>query len=169
MVLEATERRRAAERGDDPGPEVDSRPSAPPTEYRVTAHACAGGVATAEAGTISIELDTTWGGAPTRLPGPAEMLATAFAACLLKNLARCGDLLGFCYEEAHVEVTARRQDSPPKFIEIGYRLHVVTVEPERRVELAHRNLRNYGTVYTLAAVCDVHGEMLRVPPDHPST
>jgi hypothetical protein len=44
---------------------------------------------------------------------------------------------------------------------------VVTDEPERRVELAHRNLRNYGTVYnTLAAVCDVHGEMVAVPPGH---
>jgi hypothetical protein len=42
-----------------------------------------------------------------------------------------------------VEVTARRQDSPPKFTEIRYRLQVTTDEPDRRVELAHRNLRNY--------------------------
>lgn len=133
--------------------------------YRVTAHARAGGLAAAEAGTVSIDLDTTWGGTPTGLPGPAEMLATAFAACLLKNLARSGDLLGFSYEEAQVEVTARRQDRPPKFTEISYRLRVVTDEPDRRVELAHRNLRSYGTVYnTLAAVCDVRGEMVAVPP-----
>lgn len=139
-------------------------------EYRITAHARGGGPAYAEAGTTSIALDTTWGGAPTGLPGPAEILATAFAACLLKNLARSGDLLGFSYEEAQVEVTARRQDTPPQFTEISYRLQVVTDEPERRVELAHRNLRNYGTVYnTLAAVCDVHGEMVPVPPAHPST
>lgn len=146
-------------------PEFAARSGGPPTEYRITAHASAGVPAVAEAGTTSIDLGTTWGGTPTGLPGPAEMLATAFAACLLKNLARSGDLLGFSYEEAQVEVIARRQDSPPKFTEITYRLQVVTDEPERRVELAHRNLRNYGTVYnTLAAVCHVHGEMVSVPP-----
>ena len=61
-------------------------------------------------------------------------------------------------------MVARRQDSPPRFVEIHYTLHVHTDEPQRRVDLAHRNLRNYGTVYnTLAAVCDVHGEMLALP------
>ncbi len=146
-------------------PDVPPGPGHPPTEYRITAHARAGDVGAAETGTTSIDLDTTWGGGQTGLPGPAEILATAFAACLLKNLARSGDLLGFGYEEAHVEVIARRQDSPPKFTEIRYTLHVVTDEPERRVQLAHRNLRNYGTVYnTLAAVCDVHGEMVGIPP-----
>jgi uncharacterized OsmC-like protein len=140
----------------------------PPTEYRITAHARAGGLAAAEAATATIDLDTTWGGTPTGLPGPAELLATAFAACLLKNLARAGDLLGFTYDEARVEVVARRQDSPPKFTEIRYRLQVVTDEPERRVELAHKNLRKYGTVYnTLAAVCDVHGDILRAAPAEP--
>lgn len=149
-------------------PGVPAPSGGPPKEYRITAHARAGGPAAAEAGTTSIDLDTTWGGTPTGLPGPAEMLATAFAACLLKNLARSGGLLGFSYEEAHVEVIARRQDRPPKFTEISYRLQVVTDEPERRVALAHRNLRSYGTVYnTLAAVCEVHGEMVPVPTRQP--
>ena len=83
----------------------------PPTEYRITARVRAGDPATAEAATSTIDMDTTWGLAPTGLPGPAELLATAFAACLLKNLARTLDLLGFSYDEAEVEVTAR-QDSP---------------------------------------------------------
>lgn len=143
---------------------VPTRPQ-PPTEYTITARAGAGDPATAEAATSTIDLDTTWGHAPTGLPVPAELLATAFAACLLKNLARTRDLLNFCYEQAEVEVTARRQDSPPRFTEIGYRLMVVTDEPPRRIELAHKNLRKYGTVYnTLAAVCDVHGEMLPASP-----
>lgn len=59
----------------------------------------------------------------------------AFAACLLKNLARAGSIT----------------------------LHVTTDESPRRVELVHRNLRNYGTVFnTLAQVCDVHGRLLPV-------
>jgi uncharacterized OsmC-like protein len=142
-----------------------ARSAKPPTDYTITARALAEGPATAEAATSTIDLDTTWGSAPTGLPGPAELLATAFAACLLKNLARTHDLLGFNYHQADVEVTARRQDSPPRFTEITYRLQVVTDEPPRRIELAHKNLRKYGTVYnTLAAICDVHGEMLPAGP-----
>lgn len=86
------------------------------------------------------------------------MLASSFAACLLKNLARTRDLLGFEYAEADVEVVARRQDSPPRFVEITYSLKIVTDEPARRVDLVHQNLRKFGTIYnTLAAVCEVHG------------
>ncbi|RPF21560.1 OsmC family protein [Myceligenerans xiligouense] len=136
-------------------------PVTPPTEYRVTARARAGDPGVAEAGATTIDLDTVWGGTPTGRPGPADLLATAFAACLLKNLARSRDLLGFAYDDAQVEVTAHRQDSPPKFTEIHYTLRVTTDEPPRRVDLVHRNLRRYGTVYnTLAAVCDVHGEIV---------
>ncbi|HEX6197171.1 MAG TPA: OsmC family protein [Jiangellaceae bacterium] len=131
-----------------------------PTEYRISGHVTAGGEAAVTAANMQIELDAAWGRPPSGLPGPAQLLAAAFAACLLKNLARAGDLLGFEYDDAHVEVTARRQDSPPKFVEIAYTLRVTTDESPRRVELVHLNLRRYGTVYnTLAAVCDVHGSM----------
>lgn len=137
-----------------------SGPAPPPTEYFITAHARSGGLGVARAGSASIELDTTWGSTPTGQPGPAEMLATAFAACLLKNLARTRDLLAFQYDDARVEVTARRQDAPPKFTEIHYTLWIATDEPQRRVDLVHMNLRKYGTVYnTLAAICDVNGEI----------
>jgi hypothetical protein len=66
-----------------------------PTEYRINAHATSGGAAAVKAAETQIELDAGWGQAPSGLPGPAQLLAAAFAACLLKNLARAGDLLGF--------------------------------------------------------------------------
>lgn len=135
-----------------------------PDEYKVTARVPAtGDPAVADTGTTPLDIDTTWGGKPG-LPGPAELLATAFAACLLKNLARMQDLIAFDYQDADVEVVARRQDSPPKFVEITYTLKITTDEPQRRVDLVHRNLRRYGTIYnTLAAVCDVHGELVAAP------
>ncbi|MGZ4597236.1 MAG: OsmC family protein, partial [Actinomycetes bacterium] len=99
-----------------------------------------------------------WDAPPTGDPGPADLLASAFAACLLKNLARTRQLLGFHYQEADVEVVARRQDSPPRFVEIEYTVRIRTNEPDRRLALVHLNLRKYGTVYnTLASVCEVHG------------
>ena len=42
---------------------------------------------------------------------------------------------------------------------------LVTEEPDHRVELLHRNISRYGTIYnTLAAACDVSGEVIAVRP-----
>ena len=67
----------------------------------------------------------------------------------------------FSYRHAEADVTARRQTNPPRFVEITYELRIDTDESERRLELLHRNLRRYGTVYnTLAAVADVDGRVI---------
>jgi uncharacterized OsmC-like protein len=139
--------------------------SAPPAVYEVHARALGGGRAEVDAGSETIAFDASWATEPTGLPGPAELLASAFAACVLKNVERAGQLLPFRYQHAEVDVVARRQDTPPKFVEITYELRLVTDEPERRVELLHRNLREYGTVFnTLAAVCAVDGRVVAVAP-----
>lgn len=139
--------------------------TAPPTVYTVRARSLGDGTAQAAAGSETVTFDASWSQPPSGLPGPAELLASAFAACLLKNVERSARLLPFRYERAEVEVRARRQDAPPRFTEISYELRLATDEPERRVELLHRNLRQYGTVYnTLAAVCDVHGAVVTTAP-----
>lgn len=140
------------------------RTSPAPTEYRVHARAVADGHAWADAQTGEIAFEARWGESVAHLPGPAELLAASLAGCLLKNLSRTRALLGFDYSEATVEVVARRQDDPPRFVGFTYTLRVVTDEPERRLELVHRNLRKFGTVYnTLAATCTVEGTVERVP------
>jgi uncharacterized OsmC-like protein len=133
----------------------------PRTTYHVAAHTTGGGRAQAGLGSETVTLDTAWAAPPAGLPGPAELLTAAFAACLLKNVERSSHLLSFQYRHAEVDVTARRQDDPPKFVEITYELRLDTDEPERRIDLLHRNLRRYGTVYnTLAAVCAVDGHVI---------
>ena len=133
-----------------------SAPKAP-LSFTVTARA------DAESSTLhtgdAIALDTRWQpDAPSTHPGPAELLAGAFAACLLKNVARSSAMLPFSYASADVTVTIHRQDAPPLFTALTYTLHLVTSEPAHRVELLHRNLQKFGTVYnTLAAVCEVSG------------
>lgn len=137
-----------------------------PTTYAVSARSDGSGRAVAEAAGESIAFDASWAQPGSGLPGPAELLASAFAACLLKNIARAGQLLAFHYRSAEVDVIVRRQDAPPKFINIIYELRVVTDEPQHRLELLHRNLRLYGTVYnTLAAACAVDGRIVGVPTD----
>ena len=136
----------------------------PGATYTVTAHTNGDGTSTAVTNGEAIRFDSS----PTQgdqLPGPADLLTTAFAACMLKNVERMGQLLPFEWISASVEVHAERQDSPPRMTAITYRLEVVTDEPEHRVELLHRNISRYGTIYnTLAAACDVSGEVVAVRP-----
>jgi uncharacterized OsmC-like protein len=137
--------------------------STAPTTYTVHARST-GEVAEVIAADEVIAIDARWGAEPAGLPGPAELLAAAFSACLLKNLERSRSMLSFSYEHAEARVVAHRQDAPPKFVGISYELTIATDEPERRVELVHRNLQKFGTVYnTLAAVCDVRGTVTAVP------
>ena len=145
------------------GQRQTAQPGAP-TTYTVRAHTVGHGRAEAAAAQETIAFDSSWAAPPSGLPGPAELLAAAFAACLLKNLERAGYLLHFRYESAEVDVAARRQDSPPKFVEISYELRIATDEDQHRVDLVHLNLRKFGTVFnTLAAACEVHGGV-RVTP-----
>ena len=87
-----------------------------PQAYRITAESLHEGASVLHAAGADIPLAAAWGGPPTDEPGPAELLAGAFAACLLKNLARAAALTGFSYTSAHVQVDARRQDRPPRFV-----------------------------------------------------
>lgn len=139
----------------------------PPTTYHVRAHSTAGGNASVTVGNQTVPVDASWAAAePSGLPGPAELLAAAFSACLMKNLERSSSIMRFGYQRADIDVRARRQDTPPRFVEIEYQVRIVTDEDERHVDLLHRNLRQFGTVYnTLAATCDVHGTVVAVPPD----
>jgi uncharacterized OsmC-like protein len=128
--------------------------------YHVEARILGNGVAEAKAQQSRIKFDSS----PDRseiLPGPAELLCTAFAACVLKNVERFADMMPFQYTAAHIAVDAEREASPPRFARIHYVLSIETDESERRVDLFHRNISKYGTVYnTLASACEVTGDIV---------
>jgi hypothetical protein len=70
----------------------------------------------------------------------------------------------FRYERATIEVETERQDHPPRVVSVRYELTVVTDEPARRLELLHRNIEAFGTIYnTLAASADVSGTIRASP------
>lgn len=99
-------------------------------------------------------------------PGPAELLCGAVAACLLKNVERFSTMLPFAYTGARVRVEAERQDSPPRFTRFTYQLEIDTDEPPRRIELLHKNVRQFGTVSgTLAAAATLEGAVHAVRSD----
>lgn len=57
---------------------------------------------------------------------PMNLLTTAFAACVLKNVERFSQVLPFRYQEASIKVVAERQEDPSKMIRVTYSLHLVT-------------------------------------------
>jgi uncharacterized OsmC-like protein len=93
-------------------------------------------------------------------PGPADLLASALAACVLKNVERFSKILPFEYRSASVEVTLGRQDAPPKIIHGRYQLRIETDEPAVRCDLLHRNVGKFGTISnTLALAFELEGEL----------
>jgi uncharacterized OsmC-like protein len=99
------------------------------------------------------------------LPGPADLLAAALAACILKNVERFSGILPFRYQRASVDVVVEREEPPPRIVRARYTLRVETDESAHRVALLHRNIRQFGTITnTLAAACDVQGEIVALAP-----
>ncbi len=113
----------------------------------------------------TIPFDASVGQSPT-LPGPAELLVAAFAACALKNVERFSELLPFRYRGASIHVVAERAERPPRIAAIRYTLRIATDEAPHRVALLHDNIRTFGTIFnTLAASCPVSGEIIAEPGD----
>ena len=135
-----------------------------PLEYVVHAEANAGELSHAQLGGDQLQWETRWEPeVSTGHPGPADLLTGSLAACLLKGIERSRALMPFSYCSVSVEVTGRRQAAPPRFVSFRYVIRLSTDESPEKVELLHRNLRHFGTIYnTLAAACDVDGEIIVV-------
>jgi uncharacterized OsmC-like protein len=139
------------------------------TTYEVVGENLPGGRARVVARTSEIRFDGTEL-TGDELPGPADLLAAALAACILKNVERFAHILHFAYHKATVHVVMDRVEPPPRIVRARYALHVQTDQPQAKLELLHRNIRKFGTITnTLAAAADLQGEIIAVPPSDPTT
>ena len=113
------------------------------TRYSVEAENLPGGAATVAARASTIPFD---GSAATGelLPGPADLLAAALAACILKNVERFSQLLPFSYQRASVQVAVEREEPPPRIVRARYELRTIT--------------------NTLTAACELSGTIRAEPP-----
>jgi uncharacterized OsmC-like protein len=137
---------------------------APATRYMVDAESRPNGGARIATRTSVIAFDSTAATGEV-LPGPADLLAAALAACILKNVERFSHMLPFRYQHARVRVTVERQEPPPRIVRVRYKLRITTDEPVARLNLLHRNIIHFGTITnTLAAVCDLTGTIHAEPP-----
>lgn len=133
--------------------------------YSVKAHRVDGHGSVAEAKAAEIVLDTAVAGREDAF-NPAELLLASIAACMIKGIERVTPLLGFELRGVGVKLTAKRQDSPPKLIDIHYEIVVDTDEEDRRLELLHHNVRKFGTISnTIAQATDLTGTLRRKTAD----
>jgi len=137
-----------------------------PTRYEVDGVNLPGGEARISARGGDIRFDGSAGGGTAggdTMPGPADLLAAALAACVLKNVERFSKMLRFSYRRATIHVSVEREEPPPRIVRARYTLRLETDEPDARLELLQRNIRKFGTITnTLAAATDLEGEIVAV-------
>lgn len=108
-----------------------------------------------------INLDTNIAGNPDAF-NPAELLLAALSACMIKGIERVVPMLKFEYSGVEIKLHGVRQDVPPKMEAITYEIIVDTNEDEHRLELLHKNIKQYGTVFnTVAPGTDLTGVIRR--------
>ncbi len=130
-------------------------------EYRVSAHRVDSHGSEAATKDARIALDTDMAGRADAF-NPAELLLASLAACILKGTERVVPVLKFDMRGIEVSLHGVRQDSPPKMVRIGYEIVVDTDEPDARIDLLHRNLQKFGTIYnTLAGATELVGTIRR--------
>jgi uncharacterized OsmC-like protein len=130
-------------------------------DYRVSARRIDSHGAEALCKDARIVLDTDLAGRSDAF-NPAEMLLASLAACILKGTERVIPMLSFDLRGIEVALHGLRQDSPPKMIRISYEITVDTDETDARLDLLHRNLQKYGTIYnTLAGATELCGTIRR--------
>ncbi|MDZ7600893.1 MAG: OsmC family protein [Hoeflea sp.] len=130
-------------------------------EYRVSARRIDSHGSEATTKDATIILDTDMAGRADAF-NPAEMLPASLAACILKGAERMIPMLAFDLRGIEVSLSGVRQDSPPRMIRIDYVIVVDTDETDARLDLLHRNLQKYGTIFnTLVGATDLAGTISR--------
>lgn len=115
----------------------------------------------AECKQAALVLDTDLAGRDDAF-NPAELLLAAVAACMIKGIERVAPMNRFSFRGVEVRLHGVRQDAPPRMASIDYELIVDTDEDDRRLDLLHRNVRNYGTIFnTVAAATRLEGTISR--------
>ncbi len=131
-------------------------------EYQIKAQSKAGGKAIVIANKTEISFEAS-AGRDEALPNPAELLLTALAACILKNVERYAGILHFSYRTAQISIKAQRSDRPPMMQKIDYVLEIDTDIDDRKLQLWHKNIIKFGTISnTLARATELNGMIKKI-------
>lgn len=107
-------------------------------------------------------IDTSMAGRIDAL-NPVELLLAALAACILKGIERVAPTLDFAFSTAEVSLVAHRPEQEARIADVSYVIRVATDETEGRLELLHKNLQKFGTIYnTLKQGTELTGHIERL-------
>lgn len=114
--------------------------------FQLKAHRVDSAGSMVECKQAQINIDTSMAGRPDAM-NPMELLLASLAACLLKGIERIAPTLNFDYSGAEVSYIAHRPEQEAIVSDIHYRLVLDTNENDARLELLHKNLQKFGTIY----------------------
>lgn len=127
-------------------------------EVSATRVDAAGSLVTAKQAELVI--DTGMAGRPDAL-NPVELLLAALSACMIKGIERVGSTLGVSYDSVHVALTAHRPEDEARIADITYVITMATDADQPKLELLHKNLMKFGTIYnTVKAGTNLTGTIL---------
>lgn len=130
-------------------------------EYKVTANRIDAHGSEAQTKEAEIILDTDLNGRIDAF-NPAELFLASVAACMLKGIERVTPILEFNLRGVTIRLKGIRQDAPPKMISIAYELIVDTDETDHRLNLLHKNVRKFGTIFnTVSEATELTGTITR--------
>ena len=131
--------------------------------YDIEAEQIVPHISTSRAKRAQIYFDSS-PGQTEHLMNPAELLLSAFAACIIKNVERLSATLHFSYADVKVRVHGVREGPPPRITQVIYEIDLWTDESRHKVDLLHRNLRKFGTIFnTVSAASEVSGRIITHP------
>ncbi len=131
-------------------------------EYNIKAESKTGGEAFVKVRQSSINFDATAENT-VLLPNPAELLLSAFAACVLKNVERYSKKLHLPYKKARISVHGIRNDNPPYIKEINYVLEIDSDVPDKKLNMWHKNIVKFGTITnTMLRAAEVKGQIKKI-------
>ena len=94
----------------------------------------------------ALVIHTGMAGRPAALT-PVELLLAALSACIIKGIERVAPTLGLNFDSVSVELTAHRPADEARIADISYLITVATQADQNKLELLHKNLMKFGTIY----------------------
>lgn len=91
-------------------------------------------------------IDTSMAGRLDAL-NPVELLLASLSACIIKGIERVAGTLGIEYESVDVTLVAHRPVDEARIDDIAYTVAVGTSADQAKLDLLHKNLMKFGTIY----------------------
>ena len=106
-------------------------------------------------------IDTSMAGRLDAL-NPVELLLASLSACIIKGIERVAGTLGIEYNSVHVTLVAHRPVDEARIDDISYTVTVGTSADQAKLDLLHKNLMKFGTIYnTIKSGTRLSGAVIR--------